>query len=200
MEEKSIDPIFNPTAVFGDVTKKWGWLLALGIAYVILGMIGLGMEVTLTIVSVMLFGVFLFAGGILELIHAFQAKGWKGRLPAILIGLAYAAAGILIFLDPVAASKGLTLMLGVLLLVIGAVRIALAFGMKSHANWIWLALSGVLSIVLGFMIISKWPASGLWVIGLFVAVELIIQGWSCIFLALAARNASKGSAVSQAAA
>jgi len=84
------------------------------------------------------------------------------------------------------------LMLGVLLLVIGVVRIVMAFGMKGHAGWIWPALSGVLSLVLGFMIISKWPASGLWVIGLFVAIELIIQGWSCIFLALAARNVSKG--------
>jgi uncharacterized membrane protein HdeD (DUF308 family) len=191
MEAKSIDPIFNPTAVFGDVTKKWGWLLALGIVYVVLGTIGLGMEVALTIASVMLFGGFLFAGGIFELIHAFQAKGWKGRLPAILIGLAYAAGGILIFLDPLAASAGLTLMLGVLLLVIGVMRIVLAFGMKGHASWVWPGLSGVLSIVLGLMIISKWPASGLWVIGLFVAIELIIQGWSSIFLALAARNATK---------
>ena len=140
----------------------------------------------------MLFGAFLLVGGIFELIHAFQAKGWKGRLPAVLIGLAYAVAGILIFLDPLAASEGLTLMLGVLLLAIGVVRIVMAFGMKGHAGWIWPALSGVLSLVLGFMIISKWPASGLWVIGLFVAIELIIQGWSCIFLALAARNVSKG--------
>ena len=200
MEAKSINPIFNPTAVFGDVTKKWRWLLALGIIWVVLGTIGLGMEVALTIASVMLFGAFLFAGGIFELIHAFQAKAWKGRLPAILIGLAYVAAGILIFQDPLAASKGLTLMLGALLLVIGIVRIVLAFGMKGHAGWIWLALSGVLSLVLGFMIISKWPASGLWVIGLFVAIELIIQGWSCIFLALAARNASKGPAAGRVAA
>ena len=200
MEAKSINPIFNPTAVFGDVTKKWRWLLALGIIWVVLGTIGLGMEVALTIASVMLFGAFLFAGGIFELIHAFQAKAWKGRLPAILIGLAYVAAGILIFQDPLAASKGLTLMLGALLLVIGIVRIVLAFGMKGHAGWIWLALSGALSLVLGFMIISKWPASGLWVIGLFVAIELIIQGWSCIFLALAARNASKGPAAGRVAA
>jgi uncharacterized membrane protein HdeD (DUF308 family) len=200
MEAKSINPIFNPTAVFGDVTKKWRWLLALGIVWVVLGTIGLGMEVALTIASVMLFGAFLFAGGIFELIHAFQAKAWKGRLPAILIGLAYVAAGILIFQDPLAASKGLTLMLGALLLVIGIVRIVLAFGMKGHAGWVWLALSGVLSLVLGFMIISKWPASGLWVIGLFVAIELILQGWSCIFLALAARNASKAPAAGQVAA
>jgi uncharacterized membrane protein HdeD (DUF308 family) len=200
MEAKSINPIFNPTAVFGDVTKKWRWLLALGIIWVVLGTIGLGMEVALTIASVMLFGAFLFAGGIFELIHAFQAKAWKGRLPAILIGLAYVAAGILIFQDPLAASKGLTLMLGALLLVIGGVRIVLAFGMKGHAGWVWLALSGVLSLVLGFMIISKWPASGLWVIGLFVAIELIIQGWSCIFLALAARRASQAPAGSKVAA
>jgi uncharacterized membrane protein HdeD (DUF308 family) len=192
MEAKSVGQFFNPAAVFGDVTKKWGWLLALGIAYVVLGTIGLGMEVALTIASVMLFGAFLLAGGVLELIHAFQAVGWKGRLPAILIGLAYVVGGILIFLDPLAASEGLTLMLGALLLAIGVMRIVLAVGMKGHASSLWLGLSGVLSIVLGIMIVSKWPASGLWVIGLFVAIELIFQGWSCIFLAFAARAAAKG--------
>lgn len=194
MEAKSTNPGLVPSAVFGDVAKKWGWLLALGIAYVLAGTIGLGMSVMLTLASVILFGAFLVAGGVFEVIHAFQASGWRGRLPAILIGLAYGAAGILIFLDPVAASEGLTLMLGVLLLIIGIVRLALAFGMKGHKGWVWPALSGVLSIVLAAMIISKWPASGLWVIGLFVAIELIFQGWSCIFLALAARAAAKGTA------
>jgi uncharacterized membrane protein HdeD (DUF308 family) len=162
MEVKAVDSPFNPGAVFGDVAKNWRWLLALGIAYVVLGTIGLGMEVALTIVSVIMFGALLLAGGVLELIHAFQAAGWKGRVPAILIGLAYGAGGILILLDPIAASAGLTLMLGALLLAIGIMRIVLAWRMKGHRNWIWPALSGVLSILLAAMIVAKWPASGLW--------------------------------------
>jgi len=45
------------------------------------------------------------------------------------------------------------------------------------------------SIVLGGIIVLQWPVSGLWVIGLFVAIELILNGWSYVFVALAARKA-----------
>jgi uncharacterized membrane protein HdeD (DUF308 family) len=41
------------------------------------------------------------------------------------------------------------------------------------------------------MIIAKWPMSGMWVIGLFVAIELIFNGWAYLFVALAARRAGK---------
>jgi uncharacterized membrane protein HdeD (DUF308 family) len=50
---------------------------------------------------------------------------------------------------------------------------------------------GIVTILLGGMIISGWPMSGLWVIGLFVAVELIVNGWTSVFVALAARSAAK---------
>lgn len=44
---------------------------------------------------------------------------------------------------------------------------------------------------MGAMIIAQWPVSGLWVIGLFVAIERIFNGWSYLFVAVAARKAGK---------
>jgi uncharacterized membrane protein HdeD (DUF308 family) len=58
-------------------------------------------------------------------------------------------------------------------------------------GWYWPLLSGIVSILLGGLIVAQWPASGLWVIGLFVAIELIFNGWSYIFIALAARKAAR---------
>jgi uncharacterized membrane protein HdeD (DUF308 family) len=58
-------------------------------------------------------------------------------------------------------------------------------------GWYWSVLSGLISIVLGGMIIAQWLESGLWVIGLFVAIELLFNGWSMIFVALAARKAAQ---------
>lgn len=46
-------------------------------------------------------------------------------------------------------------------------------------------------MALGVIIATHWPVSGLWFIGLFVAVELIVNGWPCILLALAARHAQR---------
>jgi uncharacterized membrane protein HdeD (DUF308 family) len=67
----------------------------------------------------------------------------------------------------------------------------MAFHFKGFKNWFWPLLSGIISIILGLIIINQWPVSGLWVIGLFVAVELITNGWSAVMIALAAREAGK---------
>jgi uncharacterized membrane protein HdeD (DUF308 family) len=38
------------------------------------------------------------------------------------------------------------------------------------------------------VIILQWPISGFWVIGLFVAIEMIMNGWATIAIAITAKN------------
>ncbi len=175
--------------LFGEAQKNWGWLLALGILCVILGTIGLGMTFALTVASVLLFGVLFLVGGGFQLIQALKCKGWKGIIWHILIAVLYVAAGIVVIRNPVGASVMLTLIFAWIIIVVGVMRIITAIQMRSGKNWIWLLLAGIASVVLGVIIMAKWPISGLWVIGLFVAIELILNGWSNILVALAARGA-----------
>jgi uncharacterized membrane protein HdeD (DUF308 family) len=58
---------------------------------------------------------------------------------------------------------------------------------RDHRGWGWLLASGILSLILGVLIWAQWPASGLWVIGLLVGIQLLFTGWSLVMLALAAR-------------
>ena len=185
-------------ALFGELKNNWGWLLAFGILSILLGTIGLGMTFGLTLASVMFFGVLLAVGGVAQLIDAFKCKGWKSTLWHVLIALLYVAGGTLIVVDPVLASATFTLVLAWILIAVGIMRGIMAFQLRPAVGWFWPLLSGVVSIGLGAMIIAKWPLSGLWVIGLFVAIELILNGWSYVFVALAARKA--GTAEAQAAA
>jgi len=175
--------------LFGALEKNWGWLLALGIVFVVLGTIGLGMAVTLTIASLLVFGVLLLAGGVIQLFEAFKNKGWRSTLWHVLIAILYIVAGITVLDDPVLASKVLTLLLAGVILGIGIVRVAVALQHRGTAGWTWTLLGGIASIVLGVLIYLRWPVSALWLIGMFVAIDLIISGWSYIFLALAARRA-----------
>ncbi|HYQ91386.1 MAG TPA: DUF308 domain-containing protein, partial [Candidatus Competibacteraceae bacterium] len=122
---------------------------------------------------------------------AFQCQGWKSVLWHVLIALLYVAAGIVIIVDPILASMTLTLMLAWILITVGVFRIIMAFQLRPVAGWFWPLLSGIVSILLGSMIIAQWPVSGLWVIGLFVAIELIFNGWAYVFIALAARKTSQ---------
>jgi uncharacterized membrane protein HdeD (DUF308 family) len=179
-------------AVFGTLKKNWGWLLALGIVSIVLGTIGLYMTFALTLATVLFFGALILVGGALQLVQTFSCKGWKSVLGHVLIALLYIAAGILILKDPVLASGVLTLMLAGILIAVGVIRISMAFQLrKAVSGWYWTLISGIVSVLLGGMIVVEWPVSGLWVIGLFVAIELIFNGWSYVFVALAARKAGR---------
>ena len=175
----------------GDVKENWGWFLALGILFIILGFVGFGMVAALTITTTMLFGGFLFAGGLLQLFHVFKCKGWKSILWHILISLIYMEIGATVMFDPILSSYVLTMMIAVAVMMIGAMRIVMAFQIKGAKGWAWLLFAGIVSLVLGGIILAQWPYSALWVIGLIVSVELTIHGWSYVMLALLARNAEQ---------
>ena len=181
--------VMDFASVLGDLKKNWGWLLALGILLLILGFIGLGMEIALTIASVLFLGILLLIAAVAQIIHAFKGKGWKSISLHILNAILYGVAGVVMISRPLFASIVFTLALGFIILVVGIVRIVMAFHIKGMKGWGWPLVGGIISIILGLLIIAQWPISGLWVIGLFVAIEMIVSGWSYIFVALAARHA-----------
>jgi uncharacterized membrane protein HdeD (DUF308 family) len=52
---------------------------------------------------------------------------------------------------------------------LGIMRIILAFSMKRETPWIWVVLSGVITLLLGLLILARWPVSSLYILGLFQA-------------------------------
>lgn len=171
-----------------EVRANWGWLLFMGIALTILGIIGLYMAGTLTVASVLWFGILVLVGGILTLIDAFRAEGWKAKLWEMLIALAYILVGIIMITNPGKSAVWFTLFIAAFLLMSGIFRIVIGFQIRDEVKgWGWTVFGGVASIILAFMIFAQWPYSGLWVIGLFIAIEMIMQGTSMISIAMAAK-------------
>ncbi|MBW2057560.1 MAG: HdeD family acid-resistance protein [Deltaproteobacteria bacterium] len=177
--------------VFGEVRKHWGWLLGLGIVFVILGIIGLGMTFGLTMASVLFVGVLILIGGGLQLFDSFKCKGWKSILWHVIIAFLYIFAGIVIITHPLLASTLFTAMLAIGILAVGILRIIMAIELRSSKGWGWVLFSGIISVLLGLVILSHWPVSGLWVIGLLIAIEMIVHGWSYIIMALTVRSIAR---------
>jgi len=169
---------------------KWGWLLALGLLMSALGVIGFIMLPWLTLVTVWWVGALLLVGGGAQVVDAFSEKNWGPFALHLLIAVLYMVAGAIVIWNPVLGALTLTLMVAVALMVIGVLRCIMAFQVRPAGNWWLLLLSGLLSIVLGVMIYGQWPASGIWVLGLFFAIELLSEGIAFIALALAARKAA----------
>jgi uncharacterized membrane protein HdeD (DUF308 family) len=174
--------------ILGDLAHNWGWLLAQGILLVILGTIGLGMTIWLTVATVFFFGVLLLIGGGVQIFQTFKCRGWQSMLWHVLIAILYVLAGLSIMADPLAASALFTLILAGALIGIGVMRLIMAFQWRGAKNWGWPLIGGLAAIILGCMILTRWPISGLWVIGLFVAIEMIFSGWSYIFIAWGAKE------------
>jgi uncharacterized membrane protein HdeD (DUF308 family) len=145
----------------------------------------------LTLATVFIFGVFLLVAGVLQIVQAFKCRGWRSVLWHVVIGILYVLAGLDIIDDPLRASALLTLLLGGALIGIGIVRIVMALQWRGFKNWGWPLIGGIAAIILGFMILTRWPLSGFWVIGLFVSIEMIFSGWSYIIIALGAREMGK---------
>jgi uncharacterized membrane protein HdeD (DUF308 family) len=170
------------------MSKAWGWMLAMGIVMVILGTLGLGATFMVTMATMFFFGVLILIGSGAQLVEAFYVQGWKSRVWHVLVAVLYFVAGITIINQPALASTMFTLIIAFTLIAIGGVRIIAAFQMRGVEGWVWMLIAGIAAVVLGTMIVAKWPVSGLWVIGLYVAIELIMNGWSMIAVALAAKK------------
>jgi uncharacterized membrane protein HdeD (DUF308 family) len=164
---------------------KWGWILALGIVYAVAGFIALGSVMMATAASVLIVGVMMIVAGVAEIINAFQCKGWGRFLVWALLGVLYIVAGFITFENPLLAAVVLTLLLGASLVASGIVRIILAFSMKREQPWIWLLLSSIVTLLLGVLILARWPVSSVYVLGIFLGVDLVMAGTGWIVLALA---------------
>ncbi|MDI1284769.1 MAG: HdeD family acid-resistance protein [Reyranella sp.] len=167
---------------------KWGWIVALGVVFMIAGVVALGSVVAATASAVMIIGIMMIMGGVAEFIAAFGVKEWGKFLLWMLLGALYVAAGIIAIAHPIHTATILTLMLGVALVFGGVLRLILAFQMKEGSSWGWVALSGVITLVLGGMIIAQWPASGIFVLGIFLGIDLIFIGAGWITMGLALRK------------
>ena len=174
--------------VADEVRANWGWLMVMGLALTALGVVGLYMAGALTVASLWWFGVLTIAGGVATLVDAFRAEGWKAKLWEMLIAVIYVAAGIVMLLNPGASAVWFTLFIAAFLFASGILRIITGFQIREQVKgWGWTVFGGVASTVLAIMIWAQWPVSGLWVIGMFIAIEMIMQGTSMISIALAAK-------------
>jgi len=171
----------------GKVRSNWGWFVVFGALLVLLGLIALGNLAVATVASIFVVGVVMIVGGIAHIILAFRGRSWHSFLGWLLGGMLYLIAGVLVFADPALASSVLTLVIAFALLAAGAARIWFGFAVRPEKGWLWIAAAGVVTILAGLVIATGWPVNSLWVIGLFLGVDLLFQGGSFIVFGLALR-------------
>lgn len=176
---------YSPVAAgIHEISSSWGWFLALGILFIILGAVCVIGDVSATFATVLVFGWMLLFSGILALVHAFRTYTWQGFLLSLLSALLRGFTGYLLIRYPLVGAASLTLILASFFIVGGLFR-AIGSGMLKLPRWGWSVMSGIVSVVLGIMLLLQMPVSSVWFIGFAIGVDLIVDGASLIGFATA---------------
>ncbi|WP_406697366.1 HdeD family acid-resistance protein [Singulisphaera sp. Ch08] len=167
--------------------RNWLWFVVLGIALIVLGGVALASVVVASLATAVVIGALILMGGVGETIGAFWCRGWSGFFFHLLSGVLSIVVGILFLRSPIGALLALTLLLACLLIVGGIFKVIVALSFR-FAAWGWPLVSGIIDVILGVMIWQEWPASALWVIGLFMGISLVFRGFNWIGLGLSLRT------------
>ena len=169
------------------VRNQWWCFLLLGIALVVVGAFCIADPLIPSLASVVALGFLLMAAGIIQVVSSFWAGKWSGMLLHLLVGVLYGVVGYMIVDQPGLSMLVLTKFIAIFLIVTGVFRIVAALFVRFH-DWGWVLLNGVISLLLGLIINRQMPQASLVVIGLFIGLELIFNGWAWIMLALGLRR------------
>ena len=170
-----------------DLKSEWWWFLLLGMGLIVLGMIGIATPFFMSLATASLFGVLLLVGGAAQIISSFWAGKWSGFLVSMLTGILYLVIGMLMLDEPLTSLLLLTKLLAAFLMVSGLFKI-IASMYYNFTHWGWALLNGFITLFLGIMIWRQLPYSAVWVIGLFVGIEMIFNGWTWVMLGMSLKS------------
>lgn len=189
-EREQLNPHYEECLRLHDC---WIWFLVLGILVMAVGFAAIGASFIATLATVLVFGILLSVGGVVQIVNAFLAKTWKGFVLHALLGVLHVIVGMILIEQPLRAAEALTLMLAVAFMIGGAARLIYSLA-HSFPGRGWVVLNGFVTLFLGLSIWQQWPESSLWVIGLFIGIDLVFSGWSWVMLGLAVKSTSATSA------
>lgn len=165
-------------------------IIMLGSVYVLLGVLALIFASAATLAAIVSLGLVLLCAGVAEIIYGVQGRH-RGQLwPHLAFGCLALICGGLVLANPVENTLGFTLIAGFLLIASGLAKTIGAFAERS-SGWGWFATNGIISIVLGGMILRAFPVSAFWTIGVFVGVDLLVAGATLVGLGVSAKRAKR---------
>lgn len=172
-----------------NIRKSTSWVIALSIGLMMLGILAMLMPSIASAFFTAVMGWIALISGVVMIVESFQSKPVRGFWLNLIVGIAYVITGIYILFNLGAALLALTLAFGVLFIVEGIFTIIMAFTNRAGYRMFWLmALNGIVTLILGIMVLNRFPFSAIWLIGLYVGISLLMSGISLLSAALVVRR------------
>jgi len=184
--EPGIDGIRRHMAA--TIHRHWKLVLAQGIVMMVLGFLAV-VEPNVATLAVSIFvGWLFFIGGIFRALSVWRSRAMPGFAWALLTAVLAIVFGLILIFRPLAGALTLTMILVAFFILEGFTAIVLAVQHRAHLrSWGWVLFSGIVDLLLAFLIWAGWPSSADWAIGLLVGINMLFFGLSLVMTSLTAR-------------
>jgi uncharacterized membrane protein HdeD (DUF308 family) len=189
----SMDPVVRE-----GLQKSWKTLMTVGILAIVLGCISILVPAVVAVGAAVFVGIILIVAAAFLTAAAFSAHSIGSLVVRLIWAGLTLVVGIWLVVEPHNGSLTLTFVLGVYFLLMGLTRIAVAFVGRGQPNAGLVGLSGVCGLLIGILVLVKFPSSADWAIGLLVGIDLIFAGWTLTSVALVGKDLARSSAPSTA--
>jgi uncharacterized membrane protein HdeD (DUF308 family) len=172
----------------------WGLFLAQGVIMIILGALAVIWPQISTVAIDIYIGWMFLLSGIVGLATMFLAPSVSAFLWSLLTAALSLAVGVLLLWHPVEGTVSLTLVLIAFFIAEGIFQIAAAVRYRDAFpdSWGWMLMSGIADLILAWLMISGWPGTAIWALGLIAGINLITSGLAITMAAIAGRSLVKG--------
>ena len=185
----SLDP-----EVRAGLAQTWRTLRTIGIAAICVGVVAIILPELFSLGAAIFIGWILVIAGAFLVAAAFSAHS----IGTVVLRLLWAAltviVGVWLIVEPHNGTLTLTLVLGIYFLFMGLTRIAVAFAGRGQQGAGLVGLSGVCGLLIGILVLAKFPSSADWAIGLLVGIDLIFAGWTLTSIALVGKDLARSGA------
>lgn len=171
-----------------EIKKRSAWSMFMGVVTAALGVFLIAYPMATATITTLLLGWVLIFVAIAQIVFALHSQSVGRFFLKVLLAVIYGIAGIVLAVFPVSGVAALTVVLGTLLCAYGIVAIVGAFQMRTVDGWGWFLFDGIVTLLLGILVLARWPSSSLWAIGTLVGVAVLMGGISRIMLATKIRR------------
>lgn len=172
----------------GDIKKRSSWSILMGVLTAVLGAFLIAYPMATATITTLLLGWVLIFAAIAHFVFALHSQAVGKFFLKVLQGAIYGIAGIALAFFPITGVAALTALLGALLCAYAVVAIVAAFQARPVEGWGWFLFDGLVSLLLGILLLARWPSSSLWAIGTLVGLSVLMGGIARIIIAAKIRK------------
>ena len=178
-------------AVREGLARSWKTLMTIGVIAIVIGCIAILVPAVAAVGTAIFIGwILVLAGGFL-FAAAFSAHSVGSLILRLIWAVLTFVVGLWLILEPHNGTLTLTFVLGVYFLFMGLTRLAVAFAARGQEDAGLVGLSGAGGLLIGILVLAKFPSSADWAIGLLVGIDLIFAGWTLTSVALVGKDLAR---------